>query len=227
MTKKNNNTHSLPNLLKDLWQEGFFSDAKEVLEVENALSSKGYNSPSSSLSVALIRLVRQGDFLSRTKYAGKWKYIQKRPTSLPSSKRIELFSRYDFHPRVKQVAFKQFEDGYFKESIQNALVEVVDQVKIKTGYPKNANGRDLDGDDLMNHVFGCDNQEPKIKFNSLETSLDKAEQRGLMNLFKGIVGIRDKKAHLNFIQNDPLKTIEYLSLASLLLRLLDEHAVMH
>ena len=97
-------------------------------------------------------------------------------------------------------------------------------MKVKTRYPKNTNGKDLDGDDLMNHVFGCDNQRPKIKFNSLKTSLEKAEQRGLMNLFKGIVGVRDRKAHLNFIQHDPLKTIEYLSFASLLMRLLDENA---
>lgn len=74
----------------------------------------------------------------------------------------------------------------------------------------------------MNRVFGCDNQTPIIKFNNLSNSLDKAEQRGIMNLFKGIVGLRDKKAHLNFIQNDPIKTIEYLALASLLIRLLDE-----
>lgn len=215
---------SIPNLLKILWQEGFFSDTRWIPEVEKALSVKGYNFPSSSLSVALMRVVRQGSFLSRMKNAGEWQYIQKHPTNASFIKRAELLSRYDFHPRVEKVAFKQFEDGYFKEAIQNALVEVIDQVKIKTNYPKNSNGRDLDGDDLMNHVFGCDNQEPKIKFNALTTSLDKTEQRGLMNLFKGIVGIRDKKAHLNFIQNDPLKTVEYLSLASLLLRLLDEHS---
>lgn len=222
MTKKHP-MQSLPNLLKILWQEGFFSDEKSIWEVKKALSIKGYNFPSSSLSVALMRLVRQGSFLSRVKDTGKWKYIQKHPNNVSVSKRTELFCRYDFHPRVKEVAFKQFEDGYFKEAIQNALVEVINQVKVKTGYPKNSNGRDLDGDDLMNHVFGCDSQEPKIRFNALTTSLDKTEQRGLMNLFRGIVGIRDKKAHLNFIQNDPLKTVEYLSLSSLLLRLLDEH----
>ena len=44
-----------------------------------------------------------------------------------------------------------------------------------------------------------------------------------MYLYKGIVGIRDKKAHLNFVQNDPIKTLEFLSFASLLLRLLDEN----
>lgn len=222
---KNKRAYSLPKLIKNLWQEGFFSEAKEVVEVSGVLTEKGYNFPTSSISVALVRLVKNGGFLRRLKVAGKWKYIQAHPVTSPSVQRTELFTRYDFHPKIKEVAFKQFEDGYFKESIQNALVEVIDQVKIRTGNPKGNNGHDLDGDDLMNHIFGCDNQAPKIQFNELKTGLDKAEQRGIMNLFKGIVGIRDRKAHLNFIQNDPLKAIEYLSLASLLLRLLDENAV--
>lgn len=138
-----------------------------------------------------------------------------------------LFSKYDFHPEIKRVSFRQFQDGFYKEAIQNALVEVIDQVKHRTGNPVivvNGRDRELDGDDLMNRVFGCDGANvPMIKFNELSNGLDKAEQRGIMNLFKGIVGVRDKKAHLNFIQNDPLKTIEYLSLASLLMRLLDEN----
>ncbi|MFA6520400.1 MAG: TIGR02391 family protein [Candidatus Paceibacterota bacterium] len=96
----------------------------------------------------------------------------------------------------------------FKGAILNAFIEVVDQVKTKTGRRKDKNGRDLDGDDLMNKIFGCDgDQVPKIKFNSLVGGLDKAEQRGLMYLYKGVVGVRDRKAHINFIQNDPLKTI--------------------
>ncbi len=222
---KNKNSISLPELLKVLWQEGFFSDEKELSEISGGFAAKGYHFKSSSLSVALIRAVKSSGFLNRIKESGKWKYIQKHPITSPSGQRIALFERYDLHPKVKEVAFKQFEDGYFKEAIQNALVEVIEQVKIKAKRPKNANGHDLDGDDLMNQVFGCDNQHPKIKFNNLKTSLDKAEQRGLMNLFKGIVGIRDKKAHLNFIQKDHLKTIEYLSLASLLMRLLDEFAL--
>jgi len=221
---KNNKNNSIPELLKSLWREGFFSQSRELSEISGGLAANGHHFSISSLSVALMRAVRPGGFLSRIKDAGRWKYIQKHPiTSIPGQ-RTELFARYDFHPRVKGVAFQQFESNDFKGAIQNALVEVIDQVKIKTGHPKKSNGRDLDGDDLMNHVFGCDNQRPKIKFNALKTNLDKAEQRGLMNLFKGIVGVRDRKAHLNFIQHDPLKTIEYLSLASLLMRLLDEHA---
>ncbi|MFA5134999.1 MAG: TIGR02391 family protein [Patescibacteria group bacterium] len=222
MSKKN--SISIPDLLRSLWRENFFEQAKELSEISGGLAANGNNFPTSSLSVALIRAVRPGGFLSRIKVAGKWKYIQKHPiTSIPGQ-RTDLFARYDFHARIKEVAFQQFENNDFKGAILNALIEVIDQVKVKTGHPKNKNGKDLDGDDLMNHVFGCDNQRPKIKFNPLKTSLEKAEQRGLMNLFKGIVGVRDHKAHLNYIQRDPLKTIEYLSLASLLMRLLDENA---
>lgn len=218
-----NNTQSLPNLLETLWHQDFFSKAKGIMEIDSNLGAKGYNFTSSVLSMALLRLVKRKGFLNRIKNQGKWKYIQKYPVSIKSNIKLKLLENYDFHPKIKKVSIKQFEDGYFKEAIQNAFVEVIDQVKIKTGNPKSTNGRDLDGDDLMNHVFGCDNQQPKIKFNSLSSSLDKAEQRGLMNLFKGIVGVRDKKAHMNFVQNDFLKAIEYLSLASLLMRLLEEN----
>lgn len=220
---KSRKSISLPDLLKNLWEEGFFTEAREMSEISAGFAAKGYHFKSSHLSVALMRSVRPGGFLSRVKNSGKWKYIQKHPITSAPGKRTELFARYDLHPKIKEVAFSQFENKDFKGAIQNALVEVIDQVKIKTNHPKNPNGRELDGDDLMNHVFGCDNQIPKIKFNSLQNGLDKAEQRGLMNLFKGIVGVRDRKAHLNFIQSDPLKTIEYLSLASLLMRLLDEN----
>lgn len=132
-------------------------------------------------------------------------------------------SSYKLHPKIEQVSIVPFQAKLYKESIQNALVEVISEVKIKTGNPKDPQGKDLDGDKLMQHVFGCDNQQPLIKFNSLNNSLDSAEQRGLMNLFKGIVGIRDRKAHLNFIQKDPERAFEYLVLASLLLKLVDEN----
>lgn len=215
---------SMPSLLNELWQEGFFEESKEMSEISGGLAVKGYHMKGSSLATALVRVVKTGGFLTRIKQSGKWKYVQKHPIDSASGQRTELFSKYDLHPRIKEVAFSQFENDDFKGAILNAFIEVVDQVKVKTKNPKDARGRDLDGDDLMNQTFGCDGEQiPKIKFNSLRTGIDRAEQRGLMYLFKGVVGIRDRKAHLNFIQNDPLKTIEYLGLASLLLRLLDEN----
>lgn len=140
---------------------------------------------------------------------------------------VETFlKKYDLHPQIKEVSSKLFADGHYKESIQAALVEVITRVKEVAGHPKDNSGRDLDGDTLMNRAFGCDGENiPLIKLNELIDSFDKAEQRGFMNLFKGIVGIRDKKAHLNFIQNDPFRTIEYLSMASLMMRLLENNFV--
>ncbi len=61
------------------------------------------------------------------------------------------------------------------------------------------------------------------KFFNLQTQEEKGEQKGIMFLFKGIVGIRNRKAHENVILDDPYKAIEYLALASLLMRLLDEY----
>lgn len=222
---KNKDNLSLTSLLTSLWKEQYFSESRDISDIANFLATKGYHPSVSTISTALVRLVRSGTVLSRTKTNGKWKYIQKTPTVTIISTRKQFHSNYDLHSHIKRVSLKQLHDGNYKEAIQNALVEVVDQVKIITNHPKRSDGRDLDGDDLMNRIFGCDNQDPIIKFNSLQTSLDKAEQRGIMNLFKGIVGIRDRKAHVNFIQNDATKTIEYLCLASLLLRLLDENVV--
>jgi uncharacterized protein (TIGR02391 family) len=70
----------------------------------------------------------------------------------------------------------------------------------------------------MGHAFGS---SPKIKFNSLATREEKEEQKGIMLLFKGIVGIRNRKAHDNVILDDPVRAMEYLSLTSLLMRLLE------
>lgn len=50
---------------------------------------------------------------------------------------------------------------------------------------------------------------------------ERDEQCGLMFPFKGIVGLRNSKAHSNTLFNDAHRAHEYLALASLLLRLLE------
>jgi hypothetical protein len=40
----------------------------------------------------------------------------------------------------------------------------------------------------MNHAFGIEGRTPVIQFNSLQTDAEREEQRGLMFLYKGIVG---------------------------------------
>jgi uncharacterized protein (TIGR02391 family) len=74
---------------------------------------------------------------------------------------------------------------------------------------------------LMNRAFGCDKQTPVIQFNGLQSDAERDEQKGIMFLFKGIVGLRNSKAHSNTLFNDPSRAHEYLALASLLLRLFE------
>jgi uncharacterized protein (TIGR02391 family) len=73
----------------------------------------------------------------------------------------------------------------------------------------------------MNRAFGCDKRTPVIRFNSLQSDAERDEQKGIMFLCKGVVGLRNSKAHSNTLFNDPSRAHEYLALASLLMRLLE------
>ncbi len=125
--------------------------------------------------------------------------------------------QYRFHTEIERVSGQLYRDGHYKSAALEAYIRVIEGVKAGSGLV-------LDGDNLMNHAFGCDNRTPVIQFNSLQTEAEKDEQRGLMFLYKGIVGLRNSKAHSNSLFNDPARAHEYLALASLLMRLLEiEH----
>jgi uncharacterized protein (TIGR02391 family) len=122
--------------------------------------------------------------------------------------------QYRFHPEIERVSAELFLDGHYKQAALEAYICVIEEVKRKSAI-------DDDGDSLMNRAFGCDKQTPVIQFNSLQSDAERDEQKGLMFLFKGIVGLRNSKAHRNTLFNDPSRAHEYLALASLLLRLLE------
>ena len=123
-------------------------------------------------------------------------------------------SDYQLHPEIEQVSGALFRDGHYKQAALEAYIRVIERVKELSGLFE-------DGDRLMNRAFGCENQDPIIKFNSLATEAERDEQRGIMYLFKGIVSLRNSKAHSNRLFNDPFRAHEYLALASLLIRLLE------
>lgn len=128
---------------------------------------------------------------------------------------------YELHNEIKNVSQKLMEDKHYPQAVEEALKRVINEVK---QIVKNKIGEELDGDRLMNRAFGCDNQEPIIKFNTLQSSGEKDEQKGIMYLFKGILGIRNRKAHENVNLDNSERAFEYLALASLLMRLLDKYA---
>ncbi len=122
--------------------------------------------------------------------------------------------QYRFHPEIERVAGEIYRDGHYKAAALEAYIRVIEEVRARSGLA-------FDGDNLMNHAFGCDNRTPVIQFNSLQTEAEKDEQRGLMFLYKGIVGLRNSKAHSNQLFDDPARAHEYLALASLLMHLLE------
>lgn len=128
-----------------------------------------------------------------------------------------LFNRMQFHPRLITSSKSLFETGHYSQAIFEAFKAVNNFVKEKTGLT-------LDGKALMSKVF--DENAPIIKINELLTKSDKDEQEGFKFLFMGaMVGVRNPKAHDEVIQTDPYRTLEYLSLASLLMKRIEEGKV--
>lgn len=121
---------------------------------------------------------------------------------------------YRVHPEIEKVSGQLYRDGHYKSAALEAYIRVIAEVRGRSGL-------DEDGDRLMNRAFGCENQTPVIQFNSLQTTEERDEQKGLMFLYKGIVGLRNSKAHSNRLFNDPQRAHEYLAVASLLMRLLE------
>lgn len=119
------------------------------------------------------------------------------------------------HLEIIAVSEKLFNDGHYAQAIEEAFKKIVLLVKEK------ANRLGLDGSGLMTTAFSKDN--PILKFNEGKNQIEKDEQMGWMFIYQGaVLGIRNVKAHGNIVQKDPIKTLEYLSFASLLCRRLED-----
>lgn len=127
---------------------------------------------------------------------------------------VTASDQYKFHAEIERVSGDLYRSGHYKQAALEAYIRVIEQVRLMSQIPD-------DGDSLMNKAFACDKQTPFIQFNSLTTEADRDEQRGFLFLFKGIVGLRNSKAHSNALFNDPLRGHDYLALASLLMRVLE------
>jgi uncharacterized protein (TIGR02391 family) len=141
-------------------------------------------------------------------------YIEQLEDGIPPAV-ATAFDQYRFHNEIELVSGNLFRDGHYKQAALEAYIRVIGEVKTRANRP------DLDGDSLMNHAFASERQSPILKFNSLQTESELDEQKGLMFLFKGIVGLRNAKAHSNNLFSSPQRAHEYLALASLLMRLLE------
>jgi len=126
----------------------------------------------------------------------------------------EIYKRLKIHLRIRKVSEKLFKDGHYRNAILDSFIEIEKMTREKSGS-------DEIGERLYGTIFNPSN--PKLRLNTLEEMEDKDEQRGFMHIFMGAsIGIRNPKAHDTFIQKDAYRTLEYLCLASLLAKRIDE-----
>lgn len=109
---------------------------------------------------------------------------------------------------------KLFDDGYWEQSVFEAFKFIEKEVKRisgihgKTGYQ------------LMMDAFN--ENSPKVQLNGLATESEIDEQKGFKFIFSGAAtGIRNPRGHEVDIGDTPDEALDYLALASLLLRRLD------
>lgn len=136
-------------------------------------------------------------------------------SKLPSSTKQKITIELDnLHPKILEHCEGLFYDGHYSEAIINAYKAIFNALKDLT------NIHDIDGKQLAEKAFSLN--DPLVKLNNLRTKSDKDEQLGFMMLFSGAaVGIRNPKSHDFIKQDDKLKTLQYLSFASLLMDRLD------
>jgi uncharacterized protein (TIGR02391 family) len=126
-----------------------------------------------------------------------------------------LFEKLVLHPEIKKVSERLFADGHYPQAIFEAFKFVNNLVKEKSGK------KELDGQSLMSHAFSEKN--PVLRLNPLASTSDRDEQQGFMWIFMGsMTGIRNPKAHEIVEQKDPVHALQYLALADLLARRVDE-----
>ncbi len=134
------------------------------------------------------------------------KIVQKSP--------IQLFDALLLHPKVIEVSEPLFKTGNYPQAILEAFKAVNNHVKDKTGLT-------LDGTNLMDSVFN--ENRPILKINELLTPSHKDEQKGFKYIFMGgQIGIRNLNAHEYVKLEDPGIALEYLCMASLLMKRVDE-----
>jgi uncharacterized protein (TIGR02391 family) len=142
------------------------------------------------------------------------KLIEKRQILVPNTNEIyqtDIASELvNLHPLVQKTAGELYNNGHYRQAILDTYIALVEVVKIKSGRS------DLDNTPLMQTVFSEKN--PVIRISEYSD-----EQLGFMWLFSGaVMGIRNPKAHRLIEQKDPQRALEWLSFASVLLRVLDD-----
>jgi uncharacterized protein (TIGR02391 family) len=120
------------------------------------------------------------------------------------------------HPAVVKAASDLFTDSHYASAIFEAFKAVEGRVRSMSGI-------DESGKQLMGRAFS--GTPPPINRATEPGRSGEDEQEGFKLLFIGAMqGIRNPKGHEPVSQQDPQRALEYLAVASLLMRRLDDAA---
>ena len=116
---------------------------------------------------------------------------------------------------IRQSSGSLFRDGHYARAVEEAFKCLNSAVKEKSGDD------DRDGADLMRATFSANS--PVLRLNSLQSSSDRNEQRGYMDVFAGVMtGIRNPRAHEPGLVDEPEVALEMLIIANHLMRKLED-----
>jgi len=118
------------------------------------------------------------------------------------------------HPFILAGCSQLFIDGHYTQAVEEAAKAVFQ-------YVRNVTGLTEDGATLAQNAFSLNN--PILAFTDLADENKKNEQVGFMEILKGLAkGVRNPLAHTHGKKEEAQKAFEYLVLASLLCRRIDD-----
>lgn len=131
-----------------------------------------------------------------------------------SKTQLQLGFEALLHPIVMEHSYQLYRNGHFRESVLNSITALFDFIRAKAKSKE-------DGDKLIGQVFGL--EKPLLILSELDTESGQNDQKGFMQMFKGAYqGIRNPKAHSLMNDLTPEKAAQYLVLASLFIRRVEE-----
>ncbi|MDP2027117.1 TIGR02391 family protein [Sulfuriferula sp.] len=127
---------------------------------------------------------------------------------------LHPFDERNIHSKIEGVSKKLFDDGHYAQATFEAYKFLDKQVAY---YAKSSET----GEKLMMKAFN--EESPLIQLTDLSTPSKKDEQRGFRFIFSGsVVAIRNPRGHEYGIKDTPTESLDHLSLASMLLRRLEQ-----
>ncbi len=128
--------------------------------------------------------------------------------------KLHPFEERNIHPKLGEITRKLFDDSHYAQATFEAFKYIDKEVQKMSGLHES-------GFKLMMKVF--DDSSPFIKLTGLANTSEIDEQTGYKHIFSGTAkAIRNPRGHEIAIRETPDECLDHISLASLLLRRLND-----